>query len=371
MAFGCRLGLHELNVTRDVLFFYTTMKYYLLLIFSFFASSLFGQGEDYQAVVKRYSETQGFSGVVLVASEGKPVFIGSIGVADRVAMTPITNQSKFRIASVTKTFTAVIILKLLEEGKLDLKATIGKYYSTYKGEGRDKVTIEQLLTYSSGIPNDADSNGLQSYQMKLSIDDYISKYCSGNLAFTPGTSSNYSNTDYIILTKIIENITARPYQKVLHDYILTPLSMSNSDMIYDGVKIEGLVQNYLVDSTGAATPEELYFAENYFGAGAMYSTAEDLLKFDRAIFDGTLLKASTLKMMIAPNDELGGVAFGVWYAGGYGIFDRPFIYRTGGIQGACSNWIHTIDDNKTIIVLSNTNGTNLYELSGSLYEVVK
>jgi CubicO group peptidase (beta-lactamase class C family) len=347
------------------------MKNFTLLLFVFSALTIFGQEKDFQSIVKKYSESQNFNGVVLVASEGKPVFIGCIGIADRVANTPISNQSKFRIASVTKTFTAVIILKLYEEGKIDLKATIEKYYPSYPGEAKDKVTIEQLLTYSSGIPDSADSTGMKPYQVKRSIDDYIAQYCSGNLSFVPGTSSNYSNTDYIILTKIIENITHRPFQKVLHDYILTPLNMSNSDMIYDGIKIENLVQNYLVDSVGVVTPEERYYAENYFGAGAMYSTAEDLMKFDRAIFDGTLLKESTLKLMIAPNDELGGVAFGVWYAGGYGIFDRPFIYRTGGIQGACSNWIHTIEDNRTIIVLSNTNATNLYELSGNLYELAK
>jgi hypothetical protein len=99
----------------------------------------------------------------------------------------------------------------------------------------------------------------------------------------------------------------------------------------------------------------------------MYSTVEDLLKFDDGIFSNKLLNKYTTELMLKPNSNLNNVAFGVWYAEGYGTFNKPFIYRTGGILGSCSNWIHTIDDNKTIIVFNNTNGTNLYEMSEQLY----
>jgi hypothetical protein len=99
----------------------------------------------------------------------------------------------------------------------------------------------------------------------------------------------------------------------------------------------------------------------------MYSTVEDLLKFDFGIFNNKLLNKTNTDLMLAPNKKLGDVAFGVWYASGYGTFSKPFIYRTGGIQGSCSNWIHTIEDKKSIIVFNNTNGTNLYEMSEQLY----
>jgi hypothetical protein len=101
----------------------------------------------------------------------------------------------------------------------------------------------------------------------------------------------------------------------------------------------------------------------------MYSTVEDLLKFDEGIFNNRLLNKSNTALLLAPNKNLNDVAFGVWYASGYGTFSKPFIYRTGGILGACSNWIHTIDNKKSIIVFNNTNGTNLYEMSEQLYLV--
>lgn len=132
--------------------------------------------------------------------------------------------------------------------------------------------------------------------------------------------------------------------------------------------IAGLTNSYTInDSTKTVTSDEPYYIENFFGAGAMYSTVEDLLKFETGIFDNVILNKQTTELMIAPNKKLNNVAFGVWYASGYGTFSKPFIYRTGGILGSCSNWIHTIDDKKSIIVFNNTNGTNLYEMSEQLY----
>jgi hypothetical protein len=146
--------------------------------------------------------------------------------------------------------------------------------------------------------------------------------------------------------------------------------MENTGLLNSSDIIAGLTSSYTIDdSTNAISADEPYFIENFFGAGAMYSTVEDLLKFDQAIFNYKLLNEATTKLMLTPNEKLNGVALGVWYADGYGTFSKPFIYRTGGILGSCSNWIHTIDDHKTIIVFNNTNGSNLYELSEQLYLV--
>lgn len=327
---------------------------------------------DFSKVVRHYHEKQNFNGTVLVASEGKIDFLGGVGIANRQNQTAITAQTKFKIASITKTFTAVLILQLVEQGKLDLDANFGKYYPSYRGDAKNKVTIRNLLTYSSGIPNTAENLGMQPYQKLLNIDSYIDKYCSDSVAKTPGEESNYSNTEYIILHKIIENITQKTYKTVLQEQLLRPLNLLNTGLITSTTPVQGLTESYTIDdSTKLITLDEPYFIENYFGAGAMYSTVEDLLKFDYALFNNKLLKKSTLQLMLHPSEKLTGVGLGVWYAEGYGTFAKPFVYRTGGILGACSNWIHTLDDNKTIIVFNNTNGTNLYELSEQLYLVSK
>lgn len=325
---------------------------------------------DFAKVVEFYHKQHNFNGTVLVATNGKIDYLSGIGMSNRANQTTINPKTKFKIASITKTFTALLILQLYQQGKIDLNANFGKYYPAYKGEAKDKVTIQNLLTYSSGIPNAAEKFGMKSYQLPLTIDEYIDKYCSDNLEFTPGEKSNYSNTDYIILQKIIENITKKTYALALTENILKPLGMDNTGLLNSKDIIIGLTNSYTVDdSTKAITADEPYFIENFFGAGAMYSTVEDLLKFDNAIFNYTLINEPTTKLMLTPNTKLNGVAFGVWYADGYGTFSKPFIYRTGGILGSCANWIHTIDDKKTIIVFNNTNGTNLYEFSEQLYLV--
>lgn len=328
----------------------------------------YGQTKLFDEVLNYYNSEKNFNGTILVATDGKIDYLKATGLLDRLQNKSIKPTTKFKIASITKAFTAVLILQLYEQEKIDLQTPFGKYYPTYKGKAKNTVTIEHLLTYSSGIPDEIGKLEMKPFEKPLSIDEYIDKYCSSDLVSTPGEKSNYSNTEYIILTKIIENVTQKPFETVLNENILNPLKMKNSGMLNSKGIIKGLAKSYSINDTKkTATVDESFYIENFFGAGAMYSTVEDLLKFDVGIFNYKLLNQTNTKLMIQPNLKLNNVAFGVWYADGYGIFSKPFIYRTGGILGACSNWIHTLDDKKSIIVFNNTNGTNLYEMSEQLY----
>lgn len=346
------------------------MRYLFIMVTLLLSKFTFGQANQYAEIVNYYNTEKHFNGVVLVATNGQIDYLAGIGVSNRQAGTNINAKTKFKIASITKTFTAVLILQLYQQGKIDLDAHFGKYYPNYKGEAKDKVTIQQLLTYSSGIPNTVKDLAMKPYQQPLTLDEFIDNYCSENLEFTPGEKSNYSNTDYTILHKIIENVSKKSYASLLQENILNPLKMENTGLLNSKDIIAGLTSSYTIqDSTNQITSDEPYFIENYFGSAAMYSTVEDLLTFNNALFNNTLLNDSTTNLMLEPNKKLDGVAFGFWYSDGYGTFNKPFIYRTGGLLGSCSNWIHSIDDKKTIIVFNNTNGTNLYELSEQLYLV--
>jgi CubicO group peptidase (beta-lactamase class C family) len=346
------------------------MKQTLFAIGILLSQITYGQTLEYDKVINYYNAQKNFNGVALVATNGQIDYLNAVGISNRQSGTTLNTKSKFKIASITKTFTAVLILQLYEQGKINLKTTFGKYFPSYKGEAKNKVTIEHLLTYSSAIPNNAEKLDMKSYQLPISIDQYIDKYCSGKLENIPGIKSNYSNTEYIILHKIIENITKKSFERVLQENILDPLKMENTNLLQSKDIVMGLTNSYTInDSTKDISADEPYFIENFFGAGAMYSTVEDLLKFDYGIFSHTLLNEKNTALMITPNKKLNDVAFGVWYAGGYGTFSKPFIYRTGGILGSCSNWIRTIDDKRSIIVFNNTNATNLYELSEQLYLV--
>ncbi len=340
---------------------------FILLVFVF-AAVAFGNSSEFTKIVETYKTEKNFNGVVLIATDGKIDFISGVGLADRQSNSKIRTESKFKIASITKTFTAVLILKLYEQGKIDLNATIGKYFPEYKGIGKDKVTIHQLLTYSSGIANESEKAAMLSYKSPLTLDEYINKYCAGNLEFEAGSKSVYANTEYIILGKIIENVTGKSFAKILQEQILSPLRMKNSGMANSKKPVSGLVRTYRQNEASKAfEADEPYLIENYFASGAMYSTAEDLLKFDSAIFNNKILQSKTTELMLKFYPDLGYVAYGFWGSDGYGNFAEKFYYRPGGILGSTANWIHTTKNKKTIIVMSNTNATNLFELSEKLY----
>ncbi len=344
------------------------MKFTFIILTLLISSLGFGQTTKFSEVINYYKSEKNFNGSVVVATNGQIDFISGVGFANRQAGTNINTKSKFKIASITKTFTAVLILKLYEQGKLDLKETIGKYLPDYKGDGKDKVTIHNLLTYSSGIPNCEGKTGIEVYQLPISTDDFIAKYCSGKLEFEPGKQFSYDNGDYIILGRIIEKITEKSFLQNLNETILKPYGLNNTSMLATKDIVSGLVPTYNIDdSTKTFFIDDPMYIENYFTAGAMYSTVEDLLKFDNAIFGNKILAKKTVDLMLTPYPELYGVAYGFWVTDNkYGNITTKTANRQGSIWGANTNWIHLIDKNKTVIVFSNTNATNLNDLTEQL-----
>ncbi|MBC7935731.1 MAG: beta-lactamase family protein [Rhizobacter sp.] len=346
------------------------MRKYLfaLLFISGFAHGQKAGGFD--DVLKHYQLEQNFTGTLLVANHGKINFQAATGKPRRDSGTNILLKSKFKIASITKTFTAVLIMQLVEKEQLDLKATIGTYLADYNGEAKNKVTIENLLTYSSGLPNCESYIGEEIYRQPITRDSFIIKYCSGNLSSNPGTKFNYNNGDYVILGKIVEAVSGKSFEECLEAKILKPLKMPNTGMLKSTALVTGLVPSYTYDdSLKIFTPDPPYYIENYFSAGAMYSTAEDLLKFDQGIFSCKILQKKTVALMLTPYPSLGNVGLGFWISENYGALNSRFAYRPGGIYGATANWIHVIDSNRAIIALSNSNASNLFEISQQLNAV--
>lgn len=339
------------------------MKKLLLLLFLLNFKTF---SQKYDAIVKKYDT---FNGVVLVANQGKIEFLKGFGLANRQENILINPQSKFRICSITKTFTAVMILQLIELGKLKLSDKISQYLPNYKGEGKDKVTIHHLLTYSSGIEN-IDQNNEEMYALKLPVDSIVQRYCSGKLLNQPGERFDYKNADYIILGKIIESITQKPYDKVLQENILDKINLKNSGMLSNGKIIKGLTSSYLYEEKSKTfINDDPYWIENFYASGAMYATAEDLLKFDQAIFRNQILSKSSVELMLKSYPELWYVAYGFW------VSDNDFAGkkikcadRQGSISGSNTSWLHLINENKTFIIFSNTDATKINDLRKELVE---
>ncbi|KIO78933.1 beta-lactamase [Pedobacter lusitanus] len=307
-----------------------------------------------------------FNGAVLIAKNGKIEYLKYTGLANRHYDIRFSEKTRFKIFSVTKTFTAVLIMQLYEQGKINLDATIATYYPEYKGEAAKKATIRNLLTYSSGRDTKDMRDLFEAYSNDIwTPDEFIQKFCSEKLIDTPGTKFNYSNGDYIILGRIIEKICKKPYEEVLREKILKPLHMVNTDYLHHNDIIKDIDEGYAnVDSstTEIIMPTNHYI-DNHFAAGAMYSTPEDLLRFDQAIFNHTLLKKETVELMLTPYEKLGDVAIGFWvYPKKFGKINTLFAERQGAGYGHNANWVHLIDKGLTFILLSNTNTVELNKM---------
>ncbi len=339
-------------------------KFFVLILISVsMATAAFGQKSQYDDIFNYYTTEKNFNGAALVASDGKIEYLNGAGFANRQNKTKLTSKSKFRICSITKTFTAVLIMRLVEEGKIDLQAPISRYLPEYKGEGRDKITIDQLLTYSSGLDNN-DQRDEAIYNTQMSPDTLIDKYFSGKLVSEPGTKFNYKNADYIILGRIIEKMSGKPYPAALKEQILDPLKMTDTDYLRNGDIIGSLANSYSFDKTTAAFSNDApFWIENFYAAGAMYSTVEDLLKFDQAIFEYKILKKATVEQMLVSRPKLSSVGYGFWISPvKFGAITARSADRQGSIFGSNATWIHLLDQKKTVIVFSNTDATNINEL---------
>ena len=332
--------------------------------------------KDLNSYVTAAAKKREFHGAILIQQGGRTKYAGSHGFANISFHVPSAPSTKYKIASITKAFTSVLILQLRERGRLDLGDTIEHHLPGYAGEGARRVTIHQLLNHTSGISNmdqtksmaDALQNGIPVYQSPFSPQQILEQFTSGPLVHEPGLAFSYNNGDYVILGRIIERLEGKPFESVLRERILAPMGMSDSGMLRQQLVISSLADTYFYrDDIKQLVPDLPNYPENWFAAGAMYSTAGDLAKFSSALFGERLLCRASLDLMLKPGlDDYG---YGVW------VHDMKFsgkpyrvMKRPGSIMGAQTQLLHILDLDLTVIILSNVGNNNLDDFVRDLAE---
>jgi CubicO group peptidase (beta-lactamase class C family) len=271
----------------------------------------------------------------------------------------------------------------VQEGKIDLDRTIRTYLPDYTGEAGDRATIAQLLHHTSGIRNldagltsyeQARRTGIEHYQRPFTLSELVARYCSGPLVHEPGKVFDYNNGEYLVLGLIIEKLGGKPLAEVLKQRITGPLQMADTGFADSGRLVPNLAPTYYTNDAGRTfIPDMPVYFENWSAAGAMYSTAEDLLRFDQALFGGRLLKPDTLGRLLTPG--LGGYGCGVWVSTAT-IGRQPYqvVNRPGSIMGANALLRHWQGTGSTaqlnLIVLTNTNGSELAQIARVVAETV-
>ena len=357
-----------------------TMRGPFTILLLFTVAIAFAQPDKTAAFIDAYVKKSNFNGTILIAKKSHPVYKKSFGLADFSLNILNKPETRYKVASITKAFTSVLILQLVEQGNIDLEKPIITYLPEYKGAGGNKVTIRQLLNMTSGMRNMDENgsslegvlkNGLPQYQLPNTSDQMLEKFCSMELVKEPGKEFDYNNADFIILGKIIEKLSGKSFERVLREKILVPLSLTNSGMLTQNTIINGLANTYFYrNDIKKLVPDLPAYIENWYASGAMYSTVDDILKFSNALFGGKLLKPETLKQMFSSG--LGEYGLGVWVYLDYKINNKMYtiIKRPGSIMGAQAMLFHILEDDSTIIILSNTGTVNMDDFAAKLADKI-
>lgn len=305
-----------------------------------------------------YSSAGQFNGAALVSENGKIVFRGSFGNANLEWGVPNTPDTKFRIGSITKSFTAILALQLVEQGKLKLDGKITHYLPDFSPRNGDRITINQLLTHTSGLP---DYNNVPEFfrlvqSGLLSDADILKRISEYDLLFEPGTKFNYSNDGYRVLGAIIERVTVKSYEQVLRENILDPIGMKNSGYASRNLVVSKRAYGYQKSLTGIENAP--YYEAS--PASGMYSTVDDLYLWGQVLEGNRVLSpgSNSLIWSVSPY----GNAYG-WLISKLptGPGDNNIkIMSEGAVFGFFARFVIVRRDNYKIILLTNVRGGTNY-----------
>ena len=354
------------------------MRYFLLFLL-FITNNTFSQQKKLDSV---FAAQKDFSGVVLIAENGKPIYQRAFGYREFADQIPLQASDIFELASVSKQFTAMIIMMLKENGLLNYDDSVSKYLEIpYKG-----ITIRNLLTHTSGLPDYQDI--MDKYWDKSKVAgnpdciEYLNKYAPPK-HFAPGEKYEYSNTGYMLLGSIAEKASGKNFIDLCRNWIFRKLKMKSTDIrtleekkatknfAIGHIYVEE--RNKYVRADSFPTSNYTIWLGNRKGPGRISSTAADLLKWDKTLYTEKLIKQSTLQEAFTPmklNDgTISKYGFG-WELRNHPSFGK-IVEHNGDNPGYKTQIIRYIDKRKTIIVLNNNASKDFGLILKQLEEIVK
>lgn len=327
-------------------------------------------------LMQRYHDLEQFNGVALVIDGGSTVLRGGYGLANFDWQVRNTPETRFAIGSVTKSFTALVIMQLVEQGKLDLDATISDYLPAYRLDTGSEITLRQLLTHTDGIPNyTKDTYFWQSNEngVPYTTSEFIARFCSGDAEFVPGSQYRYGNAGYSILGAIIEKVTGKRYSETVAQQVLQPLHMQSTGQLRYDTVLDKRATGYeiAIDGYRLAAPVQ----KPLFAAGSMYATVDDLVLYDRALHYDSLISVASKKVLFETRHGAvdGTFAYG-WTIGqstlGGAIESRRYVSTNGQINGFNAIMVRIPADEHLIILLNNIGETDLSSMVENIIRVL-
>ncbi len=328
---------------------------------------LFAQNKEQKLreLFETYAKLHKFNGSVLVAQNGKVLLHEGYGLKSVQDSVKNDANTIYQIGSITKQFTAVAILKLQEQKKLSTKDKITKYFPGYpKG---DSITIEHLLTHTSGIPNYTNDQTFMAKSATLPISEtaMIALFKDKPLDFSPGTKWNYSNSGYMLLGYIIQRVTKKPYEQVIRDMVFNPLNMQSSGFNFSGLSDARKAKGYFVLSETEHVEASLVDSSVSYAAGAIYSSTGDLYNWYRGLISGRVISKESLKTALNPVRNKYGYGFLI-----DSIHGEQVVSHSGGIFGFTSNLAMVPQDDVFVAMVNNYGNPNLMAITKDALAIV-
>jgi CubicO group peptidase (beta-lactamase class C family) len=315
--------------------------------------------EAYRAAAEDYYNkhlaNSGFNGAILVAKNGQVIFEDYKGYINFKTQEPVTPNTPFHLASISKTFTGMTVLRLWEQGRISLDDDILKYFPTLPYHG---VTIKMLLSHRSGLPNYLNfmDSFWNKYQKATNQDvvNYMAVH-KPKIEAMPGRVYHYNNTNFMLLALVIEQITHQPYPQYMKDSVFTPLGLKDTYVF--SIKDTG---NYTPTYIGR-WPYPMDHLDCTYGDKNIYSTVRDLFEWDKALYMHTFIKASTLNMAFTPQSNehrtMHNYGFG-WHL--YFNHGDTIVYHNGKWHGENNNFTRFVQQTGTLIILGNKHDGNIF-----------
>jgi len=315
--------------------------------------------EKLDELMNAYCKVNKFNGSVLVSQKGKILLAKGYGIKNAQSKTLNDANSIYQIYSVTKTFTSTVILKLVELKKLSLTDKLNKFYPEFpKG---DSITIENLLTHTSGIYDYTRGNNMPDLTEKSFITFIETK----PLDFSPGTSWSYSNSGYWLLGFIIKRVTGMSYEDAVRKYIFKPLKMTHSGFDFKNLMSKDKTKGYEIFNDEIKKEAVIYDAPGAFAAGAIYSTIGDLYRYHTDLQAFRIVNKEILEKAYTEYKNKYGYG---WMINSYD--EKKIVSHGGGAAGYRSNFVRMSKENICIILLNNTENANLETITKNLFNVI-
>lgn len=324
-------------------------------LFTLFLCAPLTQAMDTEKLDKYMDALEGkFMGSISVSKNGNLIYQKTMGYADIGSQTKALKDTQYRIGSISKTFTAALVLKAVEEKKITLDKTIESYFPSIKNA--NTITVHHLLSHRSGIYNFTNNpDYLGWHTSPKSEQQMVALIARGESIFTPGSKADYSNSNYVLLSYILEKIYQKPYAAILDEKIVKPLGLKDTRMSTDKAPQENKTFSYKLTDTWEIEKET--HPSILMGAGGILSTPTNLTLFAEGLFNNKIINASSLKQMTSIKDNYGLGLFVLPF------YDKKSFGHNGGVDGFSSVFSYFPQDGIAFAITSNGTGYDMNAIS--------